>query len=69
MRLVVSDRELVLSWQDERVVLPCALPEWALAGQSWVDIIEQRAHAAGGLEALRARLREGGSDQLHLAKR
>jgi len=37
------------------VTLPCALPEWALAGDSWMDIIEEQAHAAGGLEALRAR--------------
>ena len=61
MELVVSDRTLALSWQDEQVALACALPEWALAGHSWMDIIEQRARAAGGLEALRAHLSENGS--------
>jgi 3-isopropylmalate dehydratase small subunit len=61
VELVVSGRALALSWQDEQVALACALPEWALAGQSWMDIIEQRARAAGGLEALRARLSENAS--------
>ena len=37
------------------MALPCALPEWALAGQSGMDIIAQQARAAGGLEALRTR--------------
>lgn len=55
MELVVSTGELALSWQSEQVTLPCALPGWALAGQSWMEIIEQQAHTAGGLEALRAR--------------
>jgi 3-isopropylmalate dehydratase small subunit len=55
MELVVSARELALSWRGEQVTLPCALPEWALPGQSWMDIIEQQADSAGGLEALRAR--------------
>lgn len=40
------------------MALHSALPDWGLAGQSWMDVIEQRANAAGGLEALRARLRE-----------
>ncbi|GMQ77086.1 MAG: hypothetical protein BMS9Abin01_2397 [Gammaproteobacteria bacterium] len=39
----------------QQVTLPCVLPEWALAGESWMDLIEQQAHAAGGLEALRER--------------
>jgi 3-isopropylmalate/(R)-2-methylmalate dehydratase small subunit len=60
VELAVSDGEFVLSWQGEHVTLPCAMPEWALAGQSWMDVIEQRAQAAGGLEALRARLRTHG---------
>ena len=55
MELVVSAGELALSWQGEQVTLPCALPGWALAGQSWMEIIEQQAHTAGGLEALRTR--------------
>lgn len=40
------------------MALHSTLPDWALAGQSWMDVIEQRANAADGLEALRARLRE-----------
>lgn len=55
MEIVVSNSELALSWDGARESLACALPQWALAGQSWMDIIEQQAHAAGGLEALRKR--------------
>jgi 3-isopropylmalate/(R)-2-methylmalate dehydratase small subunit len=55
MQIMVSARELTLAWQDEQLTLPCALPKWALAGRSWMDIIEQQAHAAGGLAALRER--------------
>jgi 3-isopropylmalate/(R)-2-methylmalate dehydratase small subunit len=55
VELVVSAGGLALSWQTEQVTLPCTLPEWALAGQSWMGIIEREARAAGGLEALRTR--------------
>lgn len=50
-----SARELVLSWQGTQTVLPCGLPQWALAGHSWMDIIEAEARAAGGLADLRER--------------
>ena len=55
VRLVVSAGELALSWPGEQMKTACALPEWALMGESWMDFIAERARAAGGLEALRAR--------------
>ena len=55
VRLVVSAGELALSWPGEQMKTPCALPEWAVMGESWMDFIAERARAAGGLEALRAR--------------
>lgn len=53
MALEISSRTVAISWEDERVALPCALPDWALSGHSWMDVIEREARAAGGLEALR----------------
>lgn len=55
MRAALSAGELTLSWPGDQMTVPCALPEWALAGESWMDFIAERARAAGGLEALRAR--------------
>ena len=55
MELAVSAREPALAWQGEQITLPCTLPGWAVAGRRWMDIIEQQAQAAGGLEVLRAR--------------
>jgi 3-isopropylmalate dehydratase small subunit len=55
MEVAVSDGRLSLSWDSGRASLACGLPDWALAGRSWMDIIEEQARAAGGLEALRAR--------------
>lgn len=55
MRLVVSERALALSWDHQQLTVPSTLPAWALSGQSWMDIIEEQARSAGGLEALRTR--------------
>lgn len=54
--LSLADGELAVAWEGAREVIPCELPDWALAGMSWLDVIEQRARDAGGLEALRASL-------------
>lgn len=55
VELTASAGELVVDFDRKRVTSPCALPEWALAGRRWMDLVEEQARDAGGLEALRAR--------------
>ncbi len=52
-RLQVAGERIVLSVDDREQTWPCRLPDWALAGRSWMSLIEDAARAAGGLDALR----------------
>jgi 3-isopropylmalate/(R)-2-methylmalate dehydratase small subunit len=55
LHIEVSAGEIRIRWGDTEERHRCSLPAWALAGQSWMDIIASEATQAGGLEALRAR--------------
>lgn len=53
--LRIEGGTLHIAWDGGEHRAPCTLPDWALAGRRWMDVIEAQARAAGGLEALRAR--------------
>ena len=55
-KLELANGVLTLAWEGASQSRPCELPDWALAGMSWLDVIEQQARDAGGLDALRAKL-------------
>ncbi len=55
VRVEVGGGEVLLERADgSRRRWPCALPDWVLAGTPWLELLERRARAAGGLAALRA---------------
>ena len=53
--LAVTTSELALELDGNRITSPCSLPAWTLSGRRWMDLVEEQARDAGGLEALRAR--------------
>ncbi len=53
--LEIADSTFHLTWPDGNVKGPVDLPAWALAGRSWLDLIEAEATGAGGLDNLRRR--------------
>jgi len=47
-----------LAWPGHESRWPGGLPGWALAGQSWGEVLRARAEAAGGLAALQEARRQ-----------
>lgn len=54
LALTLADGKLTIARGPTVESHPCSLPDWALAGTSWLDVIERQAADAGGLDALRA---------------